>query len=67
MISKLSILLILGILWVSGSASAADPEDLERLRISNECKGCDLKEANLAGANLREANLKEADLTSANL
>ena len=54
------------------SVGAFKPEDVEKLKKTNECPKCDLKGAslgyaNLAGANLRGANLKDADLGDAKL
>ena len=49
-----------------------DQENLDRLKKTNECAGCDLSGANLGntdlfGANLEGANLKRANLRGANL
>ena len=44
-----------------------NPEDLEKLKETNECPECDLSGANLEGAYLEEANLSSAKLFSANL
>ena len=62
---------------LASSALAFDPEDLKKLKETNECvecdiSGADLVRANLKGANLMGANLKEAilvriDLIGANL
>jgi len=49
------------------SASAFDPAHLKRLMETNECKGCELYNANLLGAKLRGAILVEAILASADL
>ena len=55
----------------ASSASAFDPEDLQKLKDTNECVECDLSKANLPpvtlllGANLTGANLTDANLTSA--
>ena len=46
----------------ASSASAFDPDDLQKLKDTNECNSC-----NLNGANLRDANLSNANLESANL
>lgn len=61
----------------SPTAHAVDENDLKRLIETNECPGCDLREAdlrrlnltgaNLEGANLREANFFYAILDGANL
>ncbi len=47
-------------------------EDLDRLKNTRECQGCDLtgadlRKADLDGADLTEANLKSANLSGANL
>ena len=44
-----------------------NPEDLKKLKETNECPECDLSGANLKGANLQGANLEDADLKEANL
>ena len=44
-----------------------NPEDLEKLKKTNECEKCDLRGANLEGADLRKANLEGANLEGANL
>ena len=59
------------------AAQAVNEDDLRRLIETNECPGCDLREAdlrrldlsgaNLEGANLREANFFYAILDGANL
>ena len=66
----------------ASSASAFDPDDLQKLKDTNECKACDLtdadlrtvyllyanlEDANLEGANLEGANLEDANLEGANL
>lgn len=59
------------------SVTAANLEDVERLKSTGSCAGCDLSEAvlsglrfedaDLSGANLRGANLYGSTLTGANL
>ena len=51
----------------ASSASAFDPDDVQKLRDTNVCLSCDLRGANLEGANLGVANLFGANLTVANL
>jgi len=66
----------------ASSASAFDPDDLQILRNTGDCRNCDLKGAdlrntslnsadlegaNLRGADLEGANLRGADLGAANL
>ena len=48
----------------AGSASAFDPNDLQKLKYTNKCKSCDLSGANLHSADLSRANLKGAILTA---
>ena len=50
----LQILTVAAILFV-GSASAFDPDDLQKLKNNNACKSCDLSGANLTGADLGSA------------
>ena len=59
------------------SVGAFKPEDLKKLKKTNECRECDLSRANLKGAdlvgaklygaNLKGAKLQEANLEEANL
>ena len=51
----------------AGSASAFDPDDLQKLKNNNECDLCDLTGANLMEADLYKANLGGADLSGADL
>ena len=51
----------------ASSASAFDPDDLQKLKDTNECVECDLSSADLWGAYLMNANLKDADLWGADL
>lgn len=46
---------------------AVDEADLKRLIETNECPGCDLREADLRRLNLARANLEGANLKGANL
>lgn len=48
-------------------AFAFVPEDLERLTATNNCPGCDLRNADLHGARLKQAVLEGANLMGANL
>lgn len=41
-------------------------EELNRLKRTNQCIGCDLSFEDFEGKNLKGANLKEANLTGAN-
>ena len=66
--------LVLGVsLAVSGEGVlAANPQDVEQLKITRSCPNCnlgrvDLEDADLRGADLRGANLYAADLRGANL
>ena len=50
----------------ASSASAFDPDDLQKLKDTGECVGCNLSNANLGmDANLEGANLIGANLTGA--
>ena len=54
------------------SASAFEPDDLQKLKDTGDCVECDLTDANLEGAflfaaDLRGAYLFSADLSGANL
>ena len=51
----------------ASSAYAFDPADLQKLKDTNACSSCDLKNAYLRGADLASANLMSADLSGANL
>lgn len=51
----------------ASSASAFDPDDVQKLKDTNECRECDLSGADLTGAILREAYLEGANLAGANL
>ena len=62
----LTALTVAAALTASG-ASAFDPEDIQKLKDTNECVGCDLSRANMREATLSSANLSEANLTGANL
>jgi hypothetical protein len=47
---------------IASGASAFDPEDVQKLKDTNECNRCDLSEANLTEASLYKADLSGADL-----
>ena len=74
---KRSIILSLAITLLAAPASGFKQENLDKLKATNACEMCDLREtylreANLFRANLREANLfrtylREANLTGADL
>ena len=59
--------LTLAVSLTAGGASAFDPADLQKLKDTGECIGCDLRKANLEGANLGDADLRGAILVGANL
>ena len=68
---KLTALTVAATMFAS-SASAFDPDDLQKLKDSNECaecnlEGADLEDADLEGAILEGANLIGANLAGANL
>ena len=49
------------------SSSAFVPEDVERLKGTKKCPGCDLRGADLRGLDLSESNMEGANLMGANL
>ena len=51
----------------ASSASAFDPDDLQKLKDTSNCYQCDLAGADLAGADLRGADLSAANLSEATL
>ncbi len=62
------LLLAIGItLFIKGSLSAFDKEDLEVLKKEKDCIACDLRDANLSGMYLEGSDLSEADLRGADL
>lgn len=52
---------------IPASSSAFVPEDIERLKESKKCPGCDLRKADLRGLNLDASNLEGANMMGANL
>ena len=58
---KLTALTVAATMFAS-SASAFDPDDLQKLKDSNECAECNLEGADLMGANLNSATMKGAIL-----
>ena len=62
----LTALAITAVMFAS-SASAADPDDLQKLKDTGNCIGCNLESANLKGAYLFEAYLFESELGGADL
>ena len=63
-VAGLCLFLMVGISWQAG---AYDEDDLEKLKATGDCSGCNLSKANLTGANLYGADLKGSNLTNANL
>ena len=55
----LTVLAITAVMFAS-SASAFDPDDLQKLKDTGKCATCDLGGADLSGANLEGANLAYA-------
>ena len=49
----------------ANSASAFDPDDLQKLKDTNSCVECNLRGADLRDADLEGANLRHADLEGA--
>ena len=64
---KISIVLAITAVMVAGSASAFDPDDLQRLKDTGSCVNCDLRNADLRGTDLSDANLALANLSGADL
>ncbi|OGW40786.1 MAG: hypothetical protein A2Y97_03815 [Nitrospirae bacterium RBG_13_39_12] len=67
--SKIFILgvVIVNLLILAGISSALNRDDLEKLKTTKSCEGCNLRGANLERANLSGINLSGADLGGANL
>ena len=63
---KLTALTVAATMFAS-SASAFDPDDLQKLKDSNECAECNLEGADLMGANLSGALLEGAHLDGARI
>ena len=61
-VAGLCFFLMMGISWQAG---AYDEDDLEKLKSTGDCSGCDLSEVFLQGADLTDANLYDADLNGA--
>ena len=51
----------------ANSASAFDPDDLQKLLTTKECRECDLGDANLYHANMKGASMFGAYLQGSNL
>ena len=51
----------------ASSASAFDPDDLNRLKDTNGCVSCNRLDADLRGADLKSANLRGSNLLGADL
>ena len=63
----LAIALIVAPLLGSPIARAANPEDVQRLRDTNECSECDLSNIDLSGMDLSNAKLGFSNLRGSNL
>jgi uncharacterized protein YjbI with pentapeptide repeats len=48
-----------------GASQPAAAENVERLKTTLQCQGCDLREAQLGGLELQNAQLQNADLAGA--
>src|SRR5262245_48327037 len=59
--------LIIALVVLASGASAFDAADLARLKATGECRGCDLRGAELHGLKLPQADLRGADLSEAKL
>lgn len=66
---SLLLTIMMGISIASAAAAvyAFNEDDLNRLRTTNECIGCDLSGADLRNADMKSAKLSAADLKRANL
>ena len=51
----------------ASSASAFEPDDLQKLKDTGNCERCDLMGADLSGADLSDANLIFTEMNGANL
>ena len=51
----------------AASLHAADPVHLEQVRLTHDCRQCDLTDADLRGRTLRGADLRETHFDRANL
>ena len=60
---KRSIILSLAITFLAAPASGFKQENLDKLKATNACEMCDLRETYLREANLFRANLSNANLT----
>jgi uncharacterized protein YjbI with pentapeptide repeats len=58
--------LLLGV-GIAQAAHGTDPNDLQRLKQTGKCRGCNLVGADLRSVNLRNAELEDANLETANL
>jgi len=67
-VCALSLILITGIIALAPvRASAFVPEDMEQLKKTKKCPGCDLRGADLRGVDLSDANMEGVNLMGANL
>ena len=64
---KRSIVLSLAITLLAAPVSGFKQENLEKLKATNACEMCDLRETYLREANLFRADLRKADLRKADL
>ena len=62
-------LFVLGVIAVFGQwpAGAANPNDVQKLRATHACAGCDLSDTDLSGLIAEGSNLKGADFTNTKL
>lgn len=66
-VGPVGIIVAFGVFLLPGGAAAFSQTDLETLKATKVCQGCDLTDANLSGANLSGANMSVANLKGANL
>ena len=63
----LVVLVIGSFMFLPGDGLSFNPQDMQKLNSTNNCKNCDLSKANFAGIDLYGANLSGANLSGANL
>ena len=61
---KYASLAVAGLLAATVNAHAFEQQDLDKLKATGSCEGCDLKSAYLKQANLQGANLRQANFVA---
>jgi uncharacterized protein YjbI with pentapeptide repeats len=59
--------IFIALVFLTGQSHALEASDLQKLKATNKCPGCDLSGGNLSNLNLAGADLTFANLTKANL